>query len=115
MNPLQISYTNAETGRCNACGRIFTRQGNLTKHQRDHCTAARRHSKEHWKHASVNLKKLDHTHTVHKRPTVGPRLHDMTNVSQVERGSVDVPSPLETVSSVFLQVYHVYRISRMSR
>lgn len=103
-----VPYGNSDTGRCNSCGRFFPRQSNLTKHQRDHCAAARRHSKDHWKRAGINLMKLDRT-TLRKRPVVGPRLHDVTNISgaNMEHGPVDIPNHL--VCPSFLQPYKIDR------
>lgn len=47
-----------ESGRCNVCGQVFIREGSLTKHLRDHCSAARRRSQEHWKNSIPNVMKL---------------------------------------------------------
>ena len=43
---------------CTACGQTFIREGSLTKHLRDHCSAAHRHSREQWKNGVPNLIKL---------------------------------------------------------
>ena len=56
---MDIQHPNpSESGRCQACGRFFQREANLTKHLRDNCTAAHRHSRQLWKNGTSNIKKL---------------------------------------------------------
>lgn len=56
---MDIQHPNpSESGRCQACGRFFQREANLTKHLRDNCTAAHRRSRQLWKNGTSNIKKL---------------------------------------------------------
>ena len=56
---MDIQHPNpSESGRCQACGRFFQREANLTKHLRDNCAAAHRRSRQLWKNGTSNIKKL---------------------------------------------------------
>ena len=48
-----------ESGRCQACGRFFILEASLTKHIRNHCSAAQERSRRLWKNGASNIKKLN--------------------------------------------------------
>ncbi len=62
-------YSIPEGGRCNACGLVFVREGNLIQHICGNCTAAQLRSQDHWKHGTTNLLKLGRVRNPRKRPS----------------------------------------------
>jgi hypothetical protein len=101
------SQSSSEPGRCNACGRVFTREGNLTKHMRDHCNSVRRRAKKQWRHAAVNLTKLHRTGNLQKRPVVGSRPLSVSGENYGQAKSADsdivVAGLSNLVRSLFLE------------
>jgi hypothetical protein len=49
-----------ETSQCSACGQFFTKEGNLTRHLHNKCSATLRHSQEQWKCGVLNVAKINH-------------------------------------------------------
>jgi uncharacterized Zn-finger protein len=63
-----------DSSQCTACGKTFIREGSLTKHLRDHCSAAHRRSQEQWKNGVPNMIKFSrprHLRT-HLRSKIDP-------------------------------------------
>ncbi len=95
------SHSKSESGCCNACGQQFTCQGDLTKHRRNHCAAAHRHSKEHWRHARVNLIELVHAQKLQRWPIVGSCPCSVSGADHGQAAS-DLLSLSDMVCSFFL-------------
>src|ERR1700761_2423671 len=67
-----------ESGKCQACGQFFVREASLTKHLHNNCTAAHQRSKQLWKNAASNIKKLNAPRTAsQKRIRDEVRPHDV--------------------------------------
>ena len=64
-----------DSSQCTACGQTFIREGSLTKHLRDYCSAAHRRSQEQWKNGVPNLIKFRRAWHLqsHLRAQIHPR------------------------------------------
>ena len=88
-----------ETGRCEACSRIFLKEASLTKHICYHCPAAQERSKRLWKNGASNIKKLNASLTGSRK-----RVHDEVteDYSVQNEQPVNVNQGIELVCNLFL-------------